>query len=146
MLLEQLVQYAEKLERQGKVLPFMYQEIAVKWLIYLDQDGTFLRFEMTSNGLEGKKNVGKSFQVPHLSRQGAKAKLLCDDAPYVLSIAREKDDASKVPFKHELFKQELLECYEATNLPEIKAAIFISTDFGDWCLCSDRRPSKEQIS
>jgi CRISPR-associated protein Csd1 len=128
MLLEQLVQYAEKLERQGKVLPFMYQEIAVKWLIYLDQDGIFERFEMTSNGLEGKKNLGKSFQVPHLSRQGAKAKLLCDDAPYVLSIAREKDDVSKVPFKHELFKQELIDCYEATNLREIKAVLsFLET-------------------
>ncbi len=123
MLLEQLVQYAEKLERQGKELPFMYQEAAVKWLIHLNENGIFQRLEMTSNGLEGKKNTGKVFQIPHLSRQGAKAKLLCDDAPYVLSIAREKDDASKVPFKHELFKQELHDCYEITQLNEIKAIL-----------------------
>jgi CRISPR-associated protein Csd1 len=128
MLLEQLVQYAGKLERQGKTLPFMYQEAPVKWLIYLNQDGLFERLEMTSNGLEGKKNTGKVMQIPHLSRQGAKAKLLCDDAPYVLSVAREKDDLSKVPFKHELFKQELQECYAATELPEIKAILaFLET-------------------
>jgi CRISPR-associated protein Csd1 len=128
MLLEQLVAYADKLERQGNELPFMYQEIPVKWLIHLDQAGVFQRFEMTSNGLEGKKNTGKKFPVPHLSRQGAKAKLLCDDAPYVLSIPREKDDVSKVPYKHELFKQELLECYEITQLPEIKAILaFLET-------------------
>jgi len=123
MLLEQLVAYADKLERQGKSLPFMYQAAAVKWLIHLDSDGMFQRFEMTSNGLEGKKNAGKVFQIPHLSRQGAKAKLLCDDAPYVLGIAREKDDASKVPHKHQLFKQELLECWEETQLPEVKAIL-----------------------
>ncbi len=128
MLLEQLVQYAGKLERQGKTLPFMYQEAPVKWLIYLNQDGVFERLEMTSNGLEGKKNTGKVLQIPHLSRQGAKAKLLCDDAPYVLKMAREKDDESKVPFKHELFKQELQECYAATELPEIKAILaFLET-------------------
>ncbi len=128
MLLEQLVQYANKLERQGKTLPFMYQESAVKWLIYLDQDGVFQRLEMTSNGLEGKKNTGKVMQIPHLSRQGAKAKLLCDDAPYVLSVAREKDDIGKVPFKHELFKQELQQCYEVTQLPELKAILaFLET-------------------
>jgi CRISPR-associated protein Csd1 len=128
MLLEQLVQYAGKLERQGKELPFMYQEAPVKWLIYLDQNGIFERLEMTSNGLEGKKNTGKVMQIPHLSRQGAKAKLLCDDAPYVLSVAREKDDLSKVPLKHELFKQELQECFVATELPEIKAILtFLET-------------------
>lgn len=123
MLLEQLVAYANKLERLGKELPFMYQELPVKWLIYLSSDGAFQRFEMTSNGLEGKKNTGKRYAVPHLSRQGARAKLLCDDAPYVLGIAREKDDASKVPHKHELFKQELHECYAVTQLPAVKAIL-----------------------
>lgn len=128
MLLEQLVAYANKLERLGLELPFMYQELPVKWLIYLSSDGAFQRFEMTSNGLEGKKNTGKRYAVPHLSRQGAKAKLLCDDAPYVLGIAREKDDPSKVPYKHELFKQELQECYAVTQLPAVQAILnFLET-------------------
>lgn len=128
MLLEQLVSYAGKLERLGLELPFMYQELPVKWLIYLSPDGAFKRFEMTSNGLEGKKNTGKRYAVPHLSRQGAKAKLLCDDAPYVLGIAREKDDISKVPYKHELFKQELQECHAVTQLPAVKAILnFLET-------------------
>jgi CRISPR-associated protein Csd1 len=128
MLLEQLVSYAGKLEGLGLELPFMYQELPVKWLIYLSPDGVFQRFEMTSNGLEGKKNTGKRYAVPHLSRQGAKAKLLCDDAPYVLGIAREKDDVSKVPHKHELFKQELQDCYAVTQLPAVKAILdFLET-------------------
>jgi CRISPR-associated protein Csd1 len=123
MLLEQLVQYAARLERDGKTLPFMYAEATVRWLICLDEVGTFLRFEMTSNGLEGKKEKGKLFATPNLARQAAKAKLLCDDAPYVLGLAREKDDISKVQHKHQLFWQELRDCYAVTQRPDLKAVI-----------------------
>lgn len=126
MLLQQLVAYAERLEREeagGRPkVPFMYQEQPVRWLVYLDAQGNFQRLERTSDGSGKKSDRGKRLLTPHVIRTVApRAKLLADNGEYVLGLSKEGADASKVRQRHELFKQEVLACAKATEIPEVWA-------------------------
>lgn len=126
MLLQQLVAYAERLERDEAgtkpKVSFMYQEQPVRWLIYLNTDGNYERIERTSDGSGKKNDRGKRIVAPHIMRANApKAKLLCDNGEYVLGFGREESDPTKVKQRHQLFCEMVGACADSTGLPQVVA-------------------------
>lgn len=126
MLLAQLVAYAERLEREEAgskpSVPFMYQEQPVRWLVYLDGTGKFRRMERTSDGSGKKNDRGKRIYAPHIMRANApKAKLLADNGEYALGIEKKDADPVKVRQRHQLFKNMVARCAEATKISQISA-------------------------
>jgi len=131
MLLRQLVDYAERLEREDPEgrLPPRYQKVGIRWIINLDHQGRFLSFDRTTNGLEGKKEKPKQFVAPDLVKSvNVRAKLLADNGEYVLGIERENSPPKKVRECHETFKEDVHACAEATVLSEVWAVVrFLET-------------------
>jgi len=132
MLLRELVEYAERIEREdnNNVLPSGYQEVGIRWIINLDREGRIMgEFTQTTNGLEGKREGPKLFLAPQLVRASSiKAKLLADNAEYVLGKEREDSPAEKVLQRHESFVKAMRECANATHLPKVEAVVhFLET-------------------
>ena len=126
MLLEQLVRYAERLEREGKTLPFMYQQTNVPWIVKLDARGTFVDLERTSDGLGKKADRGKPIPAPKIKRQGAKAALLADDLEYVFDLSNEETAPEmrvKAAEKRGLFLEEIRACFETTQNLDVQAVL-----------------------
>jgi CRISPR-associated protein Csd1 len=122
MLLEQLVAYAKRLEREGKTLPPMYQETPVPWVVQLDAAGNFIELERTSDGLGKKADRGKSIPAPKLKRTGAKAALVTDNLEYVFELPN-SEAPEKAAEKRHLYRQELQACFAATQHPSIAAIL-----------------------
>ncbi len=124
MLLRQLVEYAERLEcKEGSTqLPRHHQQRPIRWIVNIDQDGQFLGFSRTTNGLEGKREGPKSFVAPNVNRAGDnfEAKLLADNGEYALGVARSKTDP-KVKLRHAAFVAAVAACANASGLPEVRA-------------------------
>lgn len=126
MLLQQLVGYAERLEREEAgakpKVPFMYQDQPVRWLIYLDSMGNFKRMERTSDGSGKKSDRGKKIATPYIVRTvRIVAKLLADNGEYVLGVARDGADQVKVQQRFEAFKAAVNACAEATKVLQVEA-------------------------
>ena len=121
MLLKQLVDYAERLERSTeiKTLPRGYQNVGIRWIIELDRDGTLIgRPQRTTSG---EKDRAKQYAAPSLVRTvGVKAKLLADNGEYTLGISREDSDAAKVQKRHEAYLDALKACQETTGSEEVQ--------------------------
>lgn len=117
MLLQRLVEYSGRIPST----PVMYNKLAVKWVIDIDDDGNFLGMSPTSDS--GKKNDrGKEFQTPHVSKSsGVKAKLLADNGEYVLGKAREGSDVEKVKTRHSAFIKLIETAEQSTGEPTLKA-------------------------
>jgi len=131
MLLRQLVDYAERLEREHpeSKFPARYQPVGIRWIISLDRQGRLIAFDRTTNGLEGKREAPKLFFAPSIVKAaGIKAKLLADNGEYVLGIRREDSPPEKVMKRHQAFAESVRMCAETTNLPEVWAvARFLDT-------------------
>lgn len=132
MLLRELVDYAERLDREDNttVLPSGYQKVGIRWVINLNHEGRMVgEPTQTTNGLEGKQERAKQFLAPQLVRTVAiKAKLLADNAEYVLGKEREGSPIAKVLQRHDAFVKTVQECANATHLPEVKSvARFLET-------------------
>lgn len=124
MLLKQLVDYAERLEREAGAerLPSGYQKVPIRWIIGLNKDGHFQGMLPTTDGSGSKRDRGRHFVAPHLMRSsGIRAKLLADNAEYVLGIGKSDAGAEKVRKRHEAFKKLVTDCAEITGLPEVLA-------------------------
>jgi len=121
MLLQRLVEYSERIPST----PVMYNKLAVKWIIDIDENGNLLGMTITSDS--GKKNDrGKEFLTPHIGKSsGIKAKLLADNGEYVLGIAREDSDVEKVKKRHSAFIMLTETAEKSTGEPTLKAI----TDF-----------------
>jgi CRISPR-associated protein Csd1 len=130
MLLGQLVAYAERLERENArreekdaVVPSGYQMQAIKGFLKLDSSGNLIEVYPTTEGGKKKKDTGRKFPSPSLKKSvNIRAKLLVENAEYVLGIARKEGDA-KVPLRHKAFIQELQSCYEETNVDSIRVIL-----------------------
>ena len=138
MLLRELVDYAERLEHKDSdsVLPHGYQRVGIRWIISLDRNGKVTgKITQTTNGLEGKREGPKQFLAPQLVRTvGIKAKLLADNAEYMLGMAREVPAEKKVKYRekvrqrHESFVKAIRECARKTHVPEVEVvAGFLET-------------------
>jgi len=118
----------------------MYQRTSVRWIIDIDSQGKFLGLVATSSG--GKRDRGIPMLVPHVLRANSiRAKLLCDNAEYVLGFPRKvkdpikqskrKGDALK---KHEEFKRVVHECASNTGEPAVSSVL---------CFLEDERQLKK---
>ncbi len=119
MLLQRLVEYSERIPST----PVMYNKLAVKWIIDIDDNGNFLGMPPTSDS--GKKNDrGKEFQTPHVMKaSGIKAKLLADNGEYVIGKARKDSDVEKVKERHSAFIRLIETAEQSTDEPTLQAII-----------------------
>ena len=121
MLLEKLAQYFERLEDQA---PAMYVKTRIRSLIELDSEGRFHGLLATEGGMKGKKDRGKRFFAPHLGRSSAiQAKLLADNAEYVLGLARDREKQKRVDECHQAFVEEVRKCADFTGEPAVQAVL-----------------------
>jgi CRISPR-associated protein Csd1 len=126
MLLEQLVAYAQRLGREGKLQPFMYQDTPIPWMVKLDAAGRLLELERTSDGQGKKTDKGRSFAAPKIKRQGAKAALLADDLEYVFDLSNDQttpEARATSAKKRQLFLEETRACFEATAHADVQTVL-----------------------
>jgi len=127
MLLEQLVDYAVSLEDTG---PPMYQRVGIRSLISLDTASGTATLIMLSDGRGKKPDRGLAMFTPTLVKTvGIKAKLLADNAEYVLGWSRGGADAAKVAKRHTAFIDRVRRCAEDTREPSVRAVLeFLELD------------------
>ena len=119
MLLQRLAEYADQLEREGKLPPTMYQELDIRYVIQLDT----LRNEarcLTLGAAKEKRGIPKL--APHiLKTSGIKSRLLAENGEYALGNARQGSDPEKVRKRHEEFVRRVREAAEATRDSKVQA-------------------------
>lgn len=122
MLLQRLAEYAG---RAPSGVPARHKLTAVKYMLFLQEDGSLLQFVEQSDGDErGKKNRGKTMVTPIVARTaGVKANLLVDNAEYVLGIARDPAKAAKAPERHRAFVEQVRHCAERTGDPAVRSVL-----------------------
>ncbi|WP_420594177.1 type I-C CRISPR-associated protein Cas8c/Csd1 [Deinococcus sp.] len=137
MLLEQLMYYEERMRAEGRAkaeaddsgsaageMPFMYANQAVRWEIRLKADGTVRDVQPHSSGKTKGKDLGAPMAAPNLSRQGqgAKARLLMDNAEYVLGLQKKEGEAGleRATRFHEDFKALVKACADNTKDLSVK--------------------------
>jgi len=121
MLLHRLRDYSERLD----LTPQMYDWMPVKWLIDLDNNGRFLGFVSTADGTEGKNKRGKRMLAPHIPPKaaGVRARLLAENAEYVLGVPRDPKKKAKVSQRHKVFIEQIRLCADNTKEPALKAVL-----------------------
>jgi len=123
-LLAQLVELAATLPT---LPPYMYSSCVVRWRFHLALDGALKRIEdltrqQTLKNGKLKSIPGQKLQMPHIARQGPKAKLLTDSAEYVLGFLEPWQHSEK----SQLYRQLLQQCIVAVDEPALSAiAAFI---------------------
>ena len=102
----------------------MYVKTRIRSLIELDSEGRFHGLVATEGGMKGKKDRGKRFFAPHLGRSSAiQAKLLADNAEYVLGLARDREKQKRVDECHQAFVEEVRKCADFTGEPAVQAVL-----------------------
>ena len=115
MLLQRLVEYADTLD----VPPPMYGPVPVKYVVELDQDGSYHDVSILDGGRKSNDR-GKTLTAPTLVRaSGIKPKLLVDNGEYVLGIGREDSKAERVKQVHYEFLQLLETCIAETGSQDV---------------------------
>ncbi|MGL5034853.1 MAG: type I-C CRISPR-associated protein Cas8c/Csd1, partial [Microcystaceae cyanobacterium] len=115
--------------------PAMYAEVPVRWLIYLNPDGTLQSFIGRGGNTKADKR-GEPMVTPHVTRSsGVKPKLLADTGEYVLGIGRPESKTDRVKDYHQQFKDLVKKCAEATKEPSVQ---IISKFLESWNPETDR--------
>lgn len=120
MLLQRLVDYTH---RPGFDLPpTLYSELAVRYIIDLDNDGRFLGMTDTADPSSPRTKRGQLHLVPEVQRAvGIRPLLLCDKPDYVLGFVTEKARPDRVQDCHRAFKDLVGRCGDATGEPSVVA-------------------------
>lgn len=115
MLLQKLRDLSCRLD---DLAPTMYGPTRIRWYIDLDKKGNLLGFTET----EGGDARGKRLVAPHVQRTVAvEAKLLADNAEYVLGTPREKSKPERVERCHRAFVETVERCAEETGEPAVES-------------------------
>jgi CRISPR-associated protein Csd1 len=118
MLLQRLGEHAASLD----LAPAMYLRTPIRWLLDLDLDGRLLGPPIRTEGSGGKNDRGKEFLAPHRERTvTVRAKLLADNAEYVLGLARDPAKQERVNDCHEAFVALVRHCAGTTGHPTVRA-------------------------
>lgn len=121
MLLKALVEHAST---HDDLAPPGYIATRIGWFIELASSGELRGFTRTSDGIGGPKDRGKTLMTPNVLRSsGVRAKLLADNAEYVLGIARETSKKTRVKEQHEAFIEEVRRCAAEVNEPPVAAVL-----------------------
>jgi CRISPR-associated protein Csd1 len=98
----------------------MYGPTPIRWYVDLGEDGSLRGFTET----EGSSPRGKRVVAPHVQRTVAvKAKLLADNAEYVLGIARETSKPDRVQRCHQDFVETVERCAQETGEPVVESVL-----------------------
>jgi CRISPR-associated protein Csd1 len=117
VLLQRLRDFSERLD----LPPSMYALTPIRWLIQLDGNGQFRGFVQTTGSGRGKDR-GKEYFAPHITRaSGVRAKLLADNAEYVLGLARKANKLGRVAKCHANFVELVGDCARETGAPGVFA-------------------------
>lgn len=120
MILKELVAYADRLEREGKALPFMYAPQSIKWLVDIRPDGTFRSLNRTTSGVTGRRDPGKSFNAPNVVRGvDIKPKILADKAEFVFGLG--EGNQERLAKQREAFLQLVQACATETGRDDVRA-------------------------
>lgn len=134
MLLRELIRNEERFRRENaarqtpeNVPASGYRVQPIKGIIELDTGGALLGIQPLDGGT-GIRDRGQLHAAPEIVRaSGIRAKLLADNAEYVLGLARREAD-KQVPKRHAAFIAELESCFEATGVAELEAVLkFLAT-------------------
>lgn len=120
MILRRLLELSE---RMMDLPPSGYQPGFITKIIRLKADGTLRDVIPTSGETRGKRQ-GLTVLVPRETPQrtvSVKARLICDNANYVLGRQREKDSAAKAAERHAAYVALLDQCAEQTKEPSVLA-------------------------
>jgi len=113
MILQALCEYYERkvADPESQMAPEGFEWKEIPFLIVLDKNGMFIRFNDTREG-EGKKRVGKRFLLPQGEKKasGIKANLLWDGLEYVLGA--NPRDRSDVAQRHSAFVRRMHETFD----------------------------------
>src|SRR5437016_5112432 len=119
MLLEQLREYSRRLSAED-ALPVMYVPTPIRWYIELDTAG---RLGTIASAAFGGARASL-YPAPHVGRTVAvAAKLLADNAEYVLGLPRSGSDPQRVALCHAAFVALVRDCAERTGEPALKAIV-----------------------
>lgn len=128
MLLQKLVEYAERLE----LPPTLYALAPIRYVIEIDSSGRVLNPEPTdqSDAKNPRQRRGLPYLVPQLQRAfGIQPLLFADNAEYTLGLAREKSKPERVVESHTAYRQIVGRCAAATGEPAVAAiAAFLEAD------------------
>lgn len=120
MILKELVAYADRLEREGKALPFMYAPQSIKWLVDVRLDGTFRSVTPTHAETEGKKKTVKVFNAPNVVRGvDIKPKILADKAEFVFGLG--EGNQERLAKQRAAFVGLVHDCAEQTGRADVRA-------------------------
>lgn len=123
MILQRLVEYAARLEREQELPPPMYDETPVRWSIELDTEGTPEGF-IPLGGNNERNRRGEALTVPYIVRaRKIKPKLLADNGEYVLGVPRAGTDSDKVVERHRQFVELAEYCAEETGEESVRSVV-----------------------
>lgn len=125
MLLQRLVEYADYLERQGKLTLPLYSNKRVRYLIELDSNGHLLNpHPVDLAEAKGKQKQGQLRPVPDaVKASGIKPLLLADNAEYTFGLGREASRPKRVEQCHNAYIDLLEKCASQTKDPTVSAVL-----------------------
>jgi CRISPR-associated protein Csd1 len=123
MLLQRLIELADRLEEDEKLAPPLYKERWARYVIELDEEGHLLNPQpIDLSKAEKGRARGQPRVMPNIVRSRAvKPLLLADHAEYTLGLGREKTKPERVKKCHQAYLDLLEACVEATQDPVVKA-------------------------
>ncbi len=115
MILEKLVDYYEREEKNGDIAPYGWENKAIPFIISLNEDGSFAGLIPTRSD---PNDAGRIVRIPKtIERSGRNswqtAFLLWDHIGYVLGLATDNEKEETVKKQHASFKQKLQDLPEA---------------------------------
>jgi hypothetical protein len=95
MLLERLKDYADRI--RDRIAPPGYDNMAIKWIIQLDEQGILEGPLIATEGRGGKNDRGKEFMAPHRLRTSTsiRPKLLIDNIEYIFGIPKKSSATAR---------------------------------------------------
>lgn len=129
MLLQKLRDYAGRPVEDGRDLPRLYREKAVRYIIELDGKGRLLSPTPTDTADPGNLATRRGARRPAPEVQRAYAirpLLLADKADYVLGLVEGEADASRVRRAeacHTAFAEQVKRCWAATKAGHVRAVL-----------------------
>lgn len=125
MLLQRLVELADRLEEQEKLAPPLYKEKWARYLIELDRNGNLLNPQpIDLSETDGGHKRGQRRIMPNIVRaRSVKPLLLADHAEYTFGLGREKTKPERVEKCHKAYLDLLQECVNVSEDPIVAAVL-----------------------
>ncbi|MBS0617294.1 MAG: type I-C CRISPR-associated protein Cas8c/Csd1 [Spirochaetes bacterium] len=118
MILQELYRYYERKKNEGDIAPPGYEYKEIPYIIVIDKDGSFVRFESTIYEEEKKKRA-RMLLVPAAVKRssGVEANLLWDNLGYILGIAdgEKQTDAGRLKEQKKSFYAKIKQCSDETG-------------------------------